>query len=398
MLLMDVTPTSPQDTLATSSAGDLVEISIAATPPVERAAKKPNWTALAVSSTLHVAVLVILACCGWQQVVSEQKPFDVVVDATDDFEPAMLTRLDMPLQHAMRPIEGEITYGIPGGRSSGSKAAVSVMQGLPGPASSAINVPAMSNAAFAHILSDSWGGDGSLADRHEMVGLGNGKLRGRGSGTGTGNGIGDGDATEFFGLAPLGKRIVYVLDASLSMNRPHDSEANTRFKRVKIELVNSIGNLPAESQFFIIFFNDYSVAMPAPGLEPATLGAKQKYLTWMQGVMTAGNTEPTLALAQALKMRPDIVYFLSDGDFNLRVKSELMDLPVGHSKLQAVAFEEPMTDAGRDAFDLIEKGKIAAAQKLVPSKDYKRIAMAWRGQKFLRELSERHNGKLVLVP
>lgn len=398
MILMEASLTSLESAVPQVPSCVLVGASQISPRAIKASAKKERFGALCASFALHAVVLGILACCGWQ-VAKSPRLFDVVVDtAVEDFESVALTSLDLSKLDTITPPVGEITYGIPGGRSGGGSA-FKAMGGLVAPSAALIGVPTSRDGLLANVLNEGWGGNNHLADKHEMVATGSNRMRGNGSGsgTGTGNGVGDGYATEFFGLAPLGKRIVYVMDASKSMNRPHDSDAQTRFKRVKIELVNSIGSLPQESQFFIIFFNDYCVSMPAPGLEPATLGAKQKYLAWMQQVITAGNTEPTMALATALKMRPDIIYFLSDGDFNARVRSELMELPVGDTKVQTVAFAEPMTDAGRDAFDLIEDGKIAAAQKLVPSKDYRRIAMAWRGQKFLRELSERHNGKLVLV-
>ena len=54
-----------------------------------------------------------------------------------------------------------------------------------------------------------------------------------GAGAGEGNGQGDG----FFGIGAQGKRFVYVVDCSLSMNHPHASPSKTRFKRLKLELV-----------------------------------------------------------------------------------------------------------------------------------------------------------------
>jgi hypothetical protein len=118
----------------------------------------------------------------------------------------------------------------------------------------------------------------------------------------------------------------------------------------------------------------------------------------MQQVIPVGNTEPSAALERALWLRPDLIYFLSDGDFDAEAREKLMRLPVTNAKLQTIAFEEPLSDAGRRAMELIEQNKIAAAKKLVPHKEFLRIAAAWRGEKFLKELSERHHGKLVLVP
>lgn len=241
--------------------------------------------------------------------------------------------------------------------------------------------------------------DSDLIAKFDPVGLAVSKLVRQGAGNGTGRGIGDGAGDkQFFGMTAAGKRFVYVIDGSKSMNRPHDSEAQTRFKRVKLELVKSIGSLPEDAQFFILFFNDYAVSMPAPGLESATAAAKQKYLLWMQQVITTGNTEPTAAISLAFKLKPDVIYFLSDGDFNSRVRKELIELPQSTTTVQTFAFEETLTEPMQRAFDLLEADKPLAAQKAVHGKDYHRTLMAWRGQKFLREFAERYRGTLVLIP
>lgn len=246
-------------------------------------------------------------------------------------------------------------------------------------------------------LTSAWG-TADLTATVKLAASGLGKKKTGGSGSGTGTGIGDGDSAGFFGLNPVGKRVVYVIDASRSMNRPHDSEAETRFKRVKLELVKAIANLPAESMFFIVFFKDEPVPMPAQGLEPATLSAKQKYLSWMQTVVTSGNTEPTATLAQALRMRPDVVYFMSDGDFDPIVRVELDRLPVTNTVIQTFAFDEGLPEHMQRAYDYLAAGDGVNALKLVKGKDLRITTAAFRGHKYLRGLAERHHGKLLIIP
>lgn len=266
----------------------------------------------------------------------------------------------------------------------------------------AISTPTHSRASSSldwdQALASNWH-DSDLIAKVDLVGAAVGQFKRGGSGNGTNRGVGSGDGVEFFGLDAPGKRFVYVIDASKSMNRPHDSDAGTRFRRVKLELVKSIGSLPESAQFFILFFNDYAVTMPAPGLEPASNGAKLKYLQWMQQVTTSGNTEPTAAFALALKLKPDVIYFLSDGDFNSRVRQEMLELPASSNTIvQSFAFEEALTEDMQRAFDLLAAKKPLAAQKAARGNDYRKTLAAWRGQTFLRELSEKHGGKLMLIP
>ncbi|MDA7528187.1 hypothetical protein N8590_04290, partial [bacterium] len=117
-----------------------------------------------------------------------------------------------------------------------------------------------------------------------------------GQGDGTG---GDGDGTgedDFFGLDLKGTSVVFVVDASSSMNFPHPGPAKTRFGRVKIELVKTIGKMAVSDRFFMIFFNDIAIPMPASKMVDATPENQQMYLQWMAPGKANGDTEPEAAL------------------------------------------------------------------------------------------------------
>ncbi len=144
--------------------------------------------------------------------------------------------------------------------------------------------------------------------------VGKGIALGGGLGNGVGNGQGNGSGSQFFELSTAGTKFVYVLDGSGSMTEPH-SEARTRLERVKQELTNSIGGMPDEMEFFVIFFNRIAVPMPAEKLQPATLGNKRKYLEWCWKVKGGGGTDPGDALKKALELKPDVIYLLTDGVF-----------------------------------------------------------------------------------
>jgi len=174
-----------------------------------------------------------------------------------------------------------------------------------------------------------------------------------GAGAGSGEGMGDGSGNSFFGLRPVGRKVAYVLDCSRSMNHPHNTAAKTRFKRMKLELVKSVRGLAPESEFYFVFFNDLPVPMPARSLVPATDQPKLKYLQWMQRVKADGNTEPTQALQIALRHQPDTLYFLTDGNFTHRVQQELLRLRSGKTDIHTFAFDAPLTDSMRKAYQLL---------------------------------------------
>lgn len=136
-----------------------------------------------------------------------------------------------------------------------------------------------------------------------------------GEGTGTTNGNGAGSKTGFFGIHPEGTRFIYVVDCSNSMNAPHE-EAKTRFQRLKLELLKSIGGLREDMQFYVIFFSSEAFPMPATEMQFASPQNKQLYLHWVAKARAFGGTDPANALKHALKLRPDVIYLLTDGDFD----------------------------------------------------------------------------------
>lgn len=190
-----------------------------------------------------------------------------------------------------------------------------------------------------------------------------------GTTSGSGNGQGSG---RFFGINPQSKKIVYVVDSSKSMNIPHESIGKTRLGRVKIELARAILSMEPDQEFFVIFFSDFAIPMPARKLQPATRQAKSRYLNWVAQVPGIGRTEPLEALLLALKLQPDTIYFLTDGQFNPTVVS---------------AFNH-----------VIEKGRINK-KILVKKVTVNGICFGNRnGEKLLRELSESNSGTYTFIP
>lgn len=167
------------------------------------------------------------------------------------------------------------------------------------------------------------------ADLGETVGAAQGGVgdplqagSGEGSGTGTGNGSGSG----FFGIRAPGNRFVYVVDCSRSMNHPHPGEFKTRFNRLQFELIKSVAELEPQMEFFIIFFNDDPIPMPARSLQPALRNVQKRYLKWVTGKRPGGGTDPREALHFALRLKPDVIYFLTDGAFDKVVERDLKEL------------------------------------------------------------------------
>ncbi len=173
-----------------------------------------------------------------------------------------------------------------------------------------------------------------------------------GVGTGSGEGVGAGGGGGFFGRGFTGEKVVYVVDSSQSMNHPHPGVGKTRLGRVKLELINSIRALSPEKKFYIVFFNDGPIPMPSDRLMEANDATKLHYLRWMIHVPPDGQTDPALALLLALKLDPDTIYFLTDGDFRPTIVREVAVSNRRGVKIHTIGFTQ---DRGESLLRTIAK-------------------------------------------
>lgn len=115
--------------------------------------------------------------------------------------------------------------------------------------------------------------------------------------------------TEFFGTPAYGKRVIFVVDRSGSMTDSIDF--------VKYELKRSIGALPEDKEFHVLFYSSGPpIEMPTRKPIKATAENKQKAYTFIDGVKPQGETDPSTALKQAFDCKPDEIYLLTDGEFD----------------------------------------------------------------------------------
>ena len=116
--------------------------------------------------------------------------------------------------------------------------------------------------------------------------------------------------TSFFGIRVRGQFFVFVVDQSGSMID------DDRLTRAKIELRRSILAIQPPQRFEVIFYNDQATPMPGgPMLRPADQRTKDQLTNWLHLIGPDGGTEPRSAVGQALALRPDAVFLLSDGEY-----------------------------------------------------------------------------------
>jgi hypothetical protein len=147
-------------------------------------------------------------------------------------------------------------------------------------------------------------------------------------------------STPFFGIVDMGSRFVYVIDCSGSMFS-HNAMA-----AAKNELVKSLRTLNRAQQFQIVFYSTEQKWLKVPGkvdfrffsADETSLRRANEFIAEIQ---PDGGTQHLTAVELALRLRPDVIFFLTDGgkpglsSFDLE---ELKRLNERHTRIHCVQF------------------------------------------------------------
>lgn len=116
--------------------------------------------------------------------------------------------------------------------------------------------------------------------------------------------------TRFFGVEAAGERFVFVIDNSTSMLD------GGRLGRVHAEINRAIGRLKWPQSFYLIAFDSQTQAIPWGPFVSAQSKEAQKVPGWLARLTPHDGTLPGPALRQAVGLKPDAVFFLTDGEFD----------------------------------------------------------------------------------
>jgi hypothetical protein len=203
----------------------------------------------------------------------------------------------------------------------------------------------------------------SSAPMQAVIGLsGGGQAKGDWNGVSLAGG-GGGGGGQFFGLEARGSKFVYVLDHSGSMGEMKKLET------LKIELAESVRSLKGNCKFFMIFYDHNYIKMESPDLVAATKENKEKYLAWAETMRSGGGTDPTEAMKEALALKPDAIWLLSDGLFPERVADAIKAAnPEAKVQIHTIAFFE---DSGKEVLSRIaeeNRGKYRFIPPMAPKR------------------------------
>ncbi len=182
---------------------------------------------------------------------------------------------------------------------------------------------ATSSTDIAELISDQPPSDPGEALPSDFAVIGPGALEGGGVGSalgaaqgprGTGHAIGGKARTSVFGIEGEGHKFVYVFDRSGSMG----GSGRSPLAAAKAQLIASLQSLGKTHQFQIIFYNERSWRFNPTGhpnkMFFATEQNKQLATKFVGSVTADGSTRHEEALLAAIKMQPDVIFFLTDAD------------------------------------------------------------------------------------
>jgi Mg-chelatase subunit ChlD len=115
--------------------------------------------------------------------------------------------------------------------------------------------------------------------------------------------------TSFFGVRAKGKTFIYVVDCSGSMG------IGQRLSNAKTEIRRAVSAMRYPQKFYVIFYNDHALDMPGGIPIDSDARSVTRLSQWFRTVDPDGETDPRDAMTQAIGLRPDAIFLLSDGEF-----------------------------------------------------------------------------------
>jgi len=152
-------------------------------------------------------------------------------------------------------------------------------------------------------------GDGPTGGIGIGLGLSGGSFGGEGrAAAGTFGGVtSGGPETGFFGQRGNAYKVVYVIDTSGSLA--------WLFEPVQQALIDSIDQLMPSQSFHVIFAGSRPVELAARQLVPAIAAYKEPAKKFIRELVPILECDPVAAMERAFAVGPELIYFLTDGDF-----------------------------------------------------------------------------------
>jgi hypothetical protein len=288
---------NPAATAAMGPGEVVVELSIWQHPFVQNVL--PFLTSLLLHATIIVVGLLTLRV--YQTVVNNPNREQIIIpDAAivTDGTPGGIPHPGLggdPTKDAAQALDPDVPKESRGLTEKRGLTALPQMLGGGGDAEAAIGVPIGQ-------------GPGSLLGKGEALGPGGGGGGDLAPFGAPGGGGGIGIKSRFIGSGGNARRVVFVCDASGSML--------TIFDNLKSQISLSVSQLAPIQAFNIVFFREQTfLAVDKNNLLMAIADNKRKAYEFLETMSPRASSNPLPAIEFALRLKPDLIYLLTDGDF-----------------------------------------------------------------------------------
>ncbi|MEO0529563.1 MAG: VWA domain-containing protein [Planctomycetota bacterium] len=158
----------------------------------------------------------------------------------------------------------------------------------------------------------------------------------------------------FYGVEGVGSRFVFLLDRSYSMR-------GGPLRSAKAELIESLGAIGPTHQFHIVFFNTRVSPVDVTGRRRVARGTdedKRRAIQMIQSVSAEGGTVGKETLDFAIRKRPDVVFFLTDGDLPMTAAelAEVIGDAAGSITIHTVEFGKGPDHGRRNVMVALAEG------------------------------------------
>ncbi|MCX7394120.1 MAG: VWA domain-containing protein [Planctomycetales bacterium] len=175
--------------------------------------------------------------------------------------------------------------------------------------------------------------DDAIPQLRELI-KSNGTTRPKFSGT-----AGGPRGVSFMGTRDEGMKIIYAIDASGSM------QTSNSIQVAKNAMLSSLYSLDEHQQFLVIFYDDQPHVLkindePKPTLTHATEINKTFARQKIAGIQPGSGTDHFLALELALKLHPDVIFFLTDAGDEMQANQmqKIQKLNSGRVRIHTIEF------------------------------------------------------------
>ena len=262
-----------------------------------------NLTGLATSVLVHAAILIVgIFFLGKVQQIVKDVPQEQTIIPTAELaetNPGGIPHPGMnddPNRDAEQNIDASVTESDSWNEKKSEELTSSLTQSAEGETSS--------NSISAY-------GAKSGAKDSKGLGFGSSNAGGKLARFGTpGGGMGIGPKGPLFGDGGNVTKMVFLCDATGTM-------IGLKFDLLRRELKSTIGGLTPVQSYNVVFFQDDSFETPdKTKLLAAVPPNNQKVFNFLDKFSVRGQTNPIPGIEQAFKLKPQLIYILSDGEFD----------------------------------------------------------------------------------